>query len=263
LVGQNNQESALPETVGLGTRCMAAMIDYTLLLGVSTVIIFLIAQFTQSPGLTDQWTTTSYFTALLTIITFYHLFFELAWHGQTPGKLRLGLRVVQTNGLPATTGAIIIRNLFRLIDFLPICYGVGLITLFVTPRTQRLGDLAAQTIIIRQADSEKPSSPPNSLNVEYIHIRRHSPLPPDIDITNLTIDDRRAIVSYLQRRPELGDNRAHLANILVRRIAERMNLGHNRKLDSVESAETLLEHTARAFEIWQKLSADDSNPADP
>jgi hypothetical protein len=124
------------------------------------------------------------------LITFYHLFFELAWNGQTPGKRRTGLRVIQSNGLPLTVSGAIIRNLVRLFDFMPILYGFGLIVLFATKNTQRLGDLAAKTVVIRERKQLTLTTLKENLAVQYWHIKPIDPLPYYIRVEHLTQDDR-------------------------------------------------------------------------
>jgi uncharacterized RDD family membrane protein YckC len=80
---------------------------------------------------------------------FYPIIFEAGKHGATPGKRILGLRVVQLSGTPITIGQAIIRNFMRFIDGLPVFnYIVGIVSCFSTRRFQRLGDLAAGTVVI-------------------------------------------------------------------------------------------------------------------
>jgi uncharacterized RDD family membrane protein YckC len=89
---------------------------------------------------------------LLTFTIFwgYHVFFELAGDGRTPGKRLLGLRVLQDTGTPVTLAGSLVRNLIRVIDFLPLYYGLGLVALLTNGRNKRLGDMAAGTIVIRE-----------------------------------------------------------------------------------------------------------------
>src|SRR6266540_5530654 len=82
----------------------------------------------------------------------YFPFFEEVMGGRTPGKRALGLRVVHTDGQPAGLGAVLLRNLIRPLDMA----GLGLLML-VTRRHQRLGDLAAGTMVIRQGRVYQPA----------------------------------------------------------------------------------------------------------
>lgn len=77
----------------------------------------------------------------------YYIIFE-ALTASTPGKMIMGLRVVKIDGTYGW-GSSLVRNLLRIVDALPFLYLVGLITIAVTKRNQRLGDLAARTLVVR------------------------------------------------------------------------------------------------------------------
>lgn len=79
----------------------------------------------------------------------YFIVLEWLWNGQTVGKRVFGLRVINEDGSPARFLAVFVRNLVRVADFLPAFYGLGLIAIVVSPRSQRLGDLAAGTFVVR------------------------------------------------------------------------------------------------------------------
>ncbi len=83
---------------------------------------------------------------------FYPVLFELSPWAATPGKRALGLKVVMDDGLPVTPAASLIRNLLRAADFLPFLYAAGLISMLVRADFKRLGDLAADTIVVHVAD---------------------------------------------------------------------------------------------------------------
>src|SRR5207245_10651733 len=80
----------------------------------------------------------------------YFIVSEAVWSGQTLGKRALRLRAVDARGGPITVSQALIRNLVRIVDFLPSYYLVGAIAIFVTHRNQRLGDLAAGTVVVRE-----------------------------------------------------------------------------------------------------------------
>lgn len=79
----------------------------------------------------------------------YGLAFEWLWRGQTPGKKLLRLRVVDAEGLKLAFHQIVMRNLLRFVDSLPFFYVVGGVASAISPRFQRLGDIAANTIVVR------------------------------------------------------------------------------------------------------------------
>ncbi|WP_054699521.1 RDD family protein, partial [Desulfosarcina cetonica] len=80
----------------------------------------------------------------------YAMALEWFWHGQTVGKRLLGLRVMDLQGLELRFGQIAIRNLLRAVDSLPLCYLVGGVAALISRHSQRLGDIAANTVVIRE-----------------------------------------------------------------------------------------------------------------
>lgn len=79
---------------------------------------------------------------------FYHPILEVVMAGRTPGKRWAGIRIVTVEGMVPGTGALVVRNLFRFVDGLPLMYVVGLACTIATRRNQRVGDLAAGTLLI-------------------------------------------------------------------------------------------------------------------
>ncbi|MCL1791962.1 MAG: RDD family protein [Peptococcaceae bacterium] len=150
------------QMAGLGSRAAAFLIDtliiYTILLCLSISIVSL-----GEPG---NWGSFSGFLfdwlyAVILVIVFfinfgYFALFEYFWAGQTLGKRILGLQVVGKNGEPITFISAIIRNFLRLIDSM-FFYAAGVGFIFIHPRHQRLGDLAAGTIVIHRMKGKKAS----------------------------------------------------------------------------------------------------------
>ncbi len=93
-----------------------------------------------------------YFAASLA----YAMIFEWYWRGQTLGKRLLGLRVVDAQGLRLRPAQVVLRNLLRAIDFLPGAYLVGVTACLASRKCQRLGDLAANTVVVREAQLVEP-----------------------------------------------------------------------------------------------------------
>jgi uncharacterized RDD family membrane protein YckC len=233
---------------------MAALVDYSILIILAVIVTFLFGRALPPGSRLEGAAAALLIFILFSLMTFYHLFFELLWNGQTPGKRRTGLRVIQSSGLPLTVSAAIIRNLVRLFDFMPILYGIGLIALFATKNTQRLGDLAAKTVVIRERKQLTANTLKENLRVQYWHIKAIDPIPHYIRIDRLTQQDRRTVVDYLQRRYDLRD-RDTLAAMLARQIAHKMEdpAVENELVYSSRRCELFLEHVARAFEVAEKL----------
>ena len=153
------------ETAGIGSRVVASLLDH-LLIGLALAVIYIASAATLIAALTsslsgdngDASQATFYVVAaILVLVTFLIIFgyftvFEIAWKGQTPGKRVGRLRVIKRTGQPSGTSEAVVRNLVRLVDFLPIFYGVGLISMFVDRDARRLGDLAAGTIVVREGE---------------------------------------------------------------------------------------------------------------
>jgi uncharacterized RDD family membrane protein YckC len=136
------------QLAGAGNRGFAAMADFL----IASVLIFAIGfafqKLTEMEPSLDDWAGWVAFFELL-IAWLYFVLLEWLWNGQTIGKRMFGLRVISEDGEPARFVAVIVRNLVRVVDFLPIFYGLGLVTLIVSPRSQRLGDYAGGTFVVR------------------------------------------------------------------------------------------------------------------
>ncbi|HVU17992.1 MAG TPA: RDD family protein [Candidatus Didemnitutus sp.] len=89
------------------------------------------------------------------VSTGYTIYFEWQWGGQTLGKRLVRLRVMDESGLPLKFSQIVVRNILRIVDSLPVAYLVGGVTTLLNARAQRLGDIAAATIVVHE--------PPNAL----------------------------------------------------------------------------------------------------
>lgn len=87
----------------------------------------------------------------------YHLIFELAWKGQTPGKRILRLRAVHDNGSYMNFTSVVLRNLFRIVDMLPVGYLLGLIVMLMNEKRKRIGDYVGGTIVIREGEAPLPA----------------------------------------------------------------------------------------------------------
>lgn len=140
----------------------------------------------------------------------YFAAWEALWHGQTPGKRAVGLRVLRADGSPVTATEALLRNILRLVDLLPVLGLVGIVSILATRRDQRIGDLAAGTVVVHERRGEVPASLP-------VADLRPPPWADQLDVSSLDERDYALARSYLQRRPDLdGAARARL----VTRIAE-------------------------------------------
>ena len=137
------------ELAGLGSRFLAQAIDILLLFAVFlafTILAAAVGVFSHDTNLT---------LLLLVVLSFvivigYFPVCEGIWSGQTLGKRALRIRVLGDRGEPVTVTQVAIRNMVRLVDFLPVFYGIGLITIFIQGGGKRLGDFAAGTVVARE-----------------------------------------------------------------------------------------------------------------
>ncbi len=241
------------EIAGFGSRCVAAMIDYLIIFVMMSTFSCL---FAQAAGGVDSGTTALviWLLVLFFIFMFYHLAFEFLLNGQTPGKRYVKIRVVQDNGLPATTSGLLIRNFVRIFDFLPMFYGFGLVGLFMSKHTQRLGDMAGRTLVIHERPVITLKNLKEHQAVVYYFVNTGGALPVYIDTAKLTAADRQVAVDYLQRRAHI-EQREYVVVPLAQRIAERMGVAQLIMLASPYAAEEFVEQVALAFERHEQ-SAD-------
>ena len=149
------------ELAGIGSRFLAGFVD-TL---IQTIAIVLIAVAVSLIGSLEGEVARMpirvviVVVASLLIVIGYFVLFEMIWDGQSPGKRMAGLRVIRTDGTPIAIGDSLIRNILRLVDMIPVYYTVGIIAIFFTKRCQRLGDLAAGTIVVKERARDLPTGP--------------------------------------------------------------------------------------------------------
>ncbi len=97
-----------------------------------------------------------YYIGFFVIGIGYGIYFEWTWRGQTIGKRLFRLRVVDVEGMRLQFNQIVVRNLLRFVDQLPVFYFVGGVACWFSPKCQRLGDLAANTVVIRSPQVFEP-----------------------------------------------------------------------------------------------------------
>jgi uncharacterized RDD family membrane protein YckC len=132
------------ELAGLGSRFLAEAIDWVLkaiVVGALAILLYAIG----------SGVATAVFLVLVFIIWFgYDVLFEVLSNGRTPGKRACGLRVVRSGGQPIGFVASSVRNLLRIVDGPLTSYVAGIVSIVVSKRNQRLGDMAADTLVVRE-----------------------------------------------------------------------------------------------------------------
>src|SRR5687767_1787145 len=147
---------------------------------------------------------------LLLFLTFssYFAFFEWLWSGQTPGKRWMKLRVIREDGRPITFWEAAVRNLLRVLDMFPYpFYSIGLISVFSTSRDQRVGDLVAGTVVVREREAEAPEfDKVFAAPVSDPALRRSfKPVDFTASLSSLTESEIQVVETFLRRRWELSN----------------------------------------------------------
>jgi uncharacterized RDD family membrane protein YckC len=162
----------------------------------------------------------------------YDVLFEVLASGRTPGKRMTHLRVVRAGGAPVDLPASTIRNLLRLIDILPAAYLVGILSILATKRNQRLGDLAAGTIVIREPAERREQPRRNVVEEPAATV--------GWDVSAVSPEELATVRRFLERREDL-DARAR------RELAHRLEQGLRTKVAGAPaelSSESFLEALA-------------------
>ncbi len=198
----------------IGNRFLACAIDHAI--QAITVSLMIIAFMTLANVSTlgerlnaaPKWVYAILIVILFLIVSGYFAFFECVWSGQTPGKRWLKLRVIREDGRPVTFWEATVRNLLRSFDMMPApFYSIGLISVFVSSIDQRVGDLIAGTVVVRERDAEAPAfDEVFAAPISDPALRRAFP-PVDFTgtVNNLSEAQIEVVETFLRRRWELGD----------------------------------------------------------
>ncbi|MBA2447828.1 MAG: RDD family protein [Chloroflexi bacterium] len=215
------------EVAGLGSRFVAALIDVLIQMVVMLALflaallggVLTLAAVGRRVSGGAQSEAVFLLLAVMVLVLFvviwgYYIFFEMVWNGQTPGKRRLGIRVLTTGGEPITLTHSLVRNLVRLIDFLPSSYMLGAAVMLLNGRAQRLGDLAAGTIVVKERRERVPSM--------LAALPSEQALAPQ-DAAAFTAEDVALAREFLVRQDELApDRRRELAARISGRLRARL-----------------------------------------
>lgn len=218
------------DVAGIGSRFLAALIDTALiilaqllLIGLVILMMVFILETDISEGNLSSWA-----LAIIGIISFiflwgYYIFFEIFWNGQTPGKRWVGLRVIRLDGTPITASEAVIRNLVRIIDLLPSAYGIGVVTMFISSNSRRVGDLAAGTLVVHDRGvNELGNISPVSHAMVNTWVTKND-VPEGFPVEKLSQDELQVIEEFLSRRRELS-NRLLLAQHILTAIITRLEI---------------------------------------
>jgi len=198
----------------IGNRFIACAIDHAIqvLTLVTLVILFLIiagfSDFGSRLSNAPKWIIALLIILIFILMSGYFAFFEWIWNGQTPGKRWMKLRVIREDGRPIGFFEAMVRNLLRNFDVMPSpFYSIGLISVFATDRDQRVGDLVAGTVVVREREAEAPAfaevfaSPVSDPAMR----RSWKPVPFTADMNLLSETEIEVVENFLRRRWDLKD----------------------------------------------------------
>lgn len=148
------------EIAGLGRRFAASIIDSALQSAVQFLLLIvtlrLLGIMVSTPEM-GQAVVIGIVAEQFFVFIGYYVVCEMLMAGQSPGKRLCGIRVVRLNGQPISFSESFLRNVVRFFDFLPVFYAIGIVCVFISRQSRRLGDLAAGTLVVRDAPRELPT----------------------------------------------------------------------------------------------------------
>jgi len=147
VISPENLELRLP-LAGPASRALAWLVDCSILISVLSVAVGFVSFFSILGA--------DFVGAMLLLVGFllvhgYFVYFEVMGNGQTPGKRAFGLRSLRCDGRSLTLRDSLLRNLLRTVDWMPWGYSLGVVVMLAGSQRQRLGDLVAGTVVVREA----------------------------------------------------------------------------------------------------------------
>jgi uncharacterized RDD family membrane protein YckC len=219
---------------GVGSRFIAAIVDAT----IETVLLIamgLLVFLTNGFGAGEDAAVAIYVVAAFLVFWGYDVAFEVLASGRTPGKRWNGLRVVLSGGQPIGFLASASRNLLRLIDWLPSLYLVGIVSILVTEKNQRLGDVVAGTLVVRERRGSLDSADPLP-----VRLRRTGASYGAWDVSAITAEELTTVRAFLERRHDIEpDARYELASTIAGRLRPKVS-GVSREIGSEDFLEQLV-----------------------
>ncbi|MBL7220620.1 MAG: RDD family protein [Phycisphaerae bacterium] len=244
------------DLAGIGTRFVACLLDLLLIFAVMLIMLIVLLIAGWGAFIESMFTEGALMIAVFIVIQFllfwgYFVFFELWTNGQTPGKKSQKLRVVKDGGGGVGFTEVAIRNLLRVIDA-----PAGIFCMFFTKKWQRLGDLAAGTVVISEIVCDYSASHDKRNKGQVWDVQA----PPEaLQATNLKPEEYQVLMNYWKRRYQLTlAARGRLLRTLVRPILERNGI-HSLDYDT----KAIERQLATIIEAANQASAPPSPPRGP
>ena len=225
---------------GIGSRFLAMAVDTLIQIGIGLVALIVVGILGAAGALSriqeySVWLVATFVIVVFLLMYGYFAIFEILWNGQTPGKRIAGIRVVKDSGRPLTAAESIGRNLFRIVDYLPGFYAVGVLVALLNAKNKRIGDFIAGSIVIREASLSELKPVWQTPDAAAAQSR------PPLGGAKLSIEDLSLIDTFLNRRHNLApDVRSQMAHQILNRLKPKLLLPD----DENWSAESILESLA-------------------
>jgi uncharacterized RDD family membrane protein YckC len=184
------------EPAGAGSRFLAILIDAAIVMAISATIFKIFATFLPSGVATAIFVTVNFFLTWA-----WHLWFETRRQGRTPGKRALKIRVIDARGLPVSLHQSLVRNITRVLDFVPAFYGAGAIAVMASRSRRRLGDIIADTLVVRDA---QPLAYRGALAAERRHNSLRTPRVLRLARHRISLEEREFLLTLCLRADRLS-----------------------------------------------------------
>jgi len=242
---------------GIGSRFIAIMVD-SFILGAAVILLIFLAAFIL-PALnllgpkSASWGIGIFLLILFLLFWGYFALSEAFNNGRTLGKRVAKIRVIHQSGRGINFAEALARNLVRVIDYLPGFYGVGIATIFMSRQSQRLGDMVAGTLVVREREVEAPMwGESTSRTLTAAALAPDSPIPPPHlrvalpapALAKLTAADLEVLESFFSRRLDMD---LTTRSMLAGRIASALCAKSGLTVPPEISVETFLEAVAHQF----------------
>jgi uncharacterized RDD family membrane protein YckC len=249
---------------GIGSRFIAILVD-SLILGAAVILLIFLGVFIITALGNFGEKSASWGIGILLLILFllfwgYFALFETFNNGRTPGKRVAKIRVIHQSGRGINFAEALARNLVRIIDYMPGFYGVGIAAMFMSRQSQRLGDMVAGTLVVREREVEAPMwGESTSRTLTAAALAPNSPIPPPHlrvalpapALAKLSPADLELLESFFSRRLDMD---LATRSALAGRIASALCAKSGLTVPAEISVETFLEAVAHQFRELGRMS---------
>jgi uncharacterized RDD family membrane protein YckC len=249
---------------GIGSRFIAILIDSLILSGSFLVLVLVAAILIPAlhvfGGVSANWAVGIFFLIVFLLQWGYFTLFEAFGNGRTPGKRVAKIRAIHQSGRGISFVESLARNLVRIIDYMPGVYAVGVVAIFVSRRNQRLGDMVAGTLVVRDRETESPQWAASGSRTFTAPISAaESPIPPPHlrvvlpapALAKLSTTDLEVLEGFFARRLEMD---LTTRGALAERIASALCAKSGMTIPPETSVETFMEAVAHQFRELGRMS---------